>query len=461
MSLEKLVYNQYHVAYTPDGNPIILTMDGVGITYRANDVTRDSGVILRVFSEDLLGDESAQGAFVKRARTLIDLDHDHITRITDTGQHGNSFYYVLRDPGAPTLKEQVEARGPIDLNTALHLCLQLTDALSAVRGQPGLLTRLWPKNLLILPPSGSDPAPLIQIMAVDLIPGVPPLDSPQYLAPEVLRGVQDSTTSALYSIGATLYFMLTGLPPYEFRGSVKDLLLLQDATDPDFSAIPAAAASELIFKLLQRLLHKSPMQRYQSIWELRKGLENCIRFTPGTGTRRIPLPDSEEISRISKGRGSVQPPPPREEPVIPPVPRPMTPPTRSQAPPASRQSEVAESTSSHYLQNELSKAQAHTQRLSLELTRRVQKELELTKQLKAVEARLEEALAGEMALTEESSPEENPVPAPEEEIVGPETHSSEEEPALHEEASFAHSPAPWSGNAPKPPATNERLHPPA
>jgi serine/threonine protein kinase len=352
------LFDHYELEQMASGGLRVLSSDGTGTTHRATDTRTQQPVIIRIFSERLLADAATQRDFVEHAQLLIELDHPNITRIIDTGQFGNQFFYVVQDPRGKTVEELVEASGPLDVGWALRLHLQLFEALMAVRTKPGLLSRVWPRNLMITSEGESS---RINLIAQNLIAPVHPVEQPEFLAPEILAGHADSAQATLYSIGATLYYMLTAKSPYPAGLSVEDLIELKSSSLPDMSVLPPAAPTTL----LRQILESDSRNRPKSLMEWDRALQRFIRFTP-QDTGRIMVP-GEPVSAL--------PPPVAAKPVTPFVVVP--------APPKSPEPEPQPS------DLELEKAKVHTQRLRLELTKRVQKELALTAQLKELEEKLE------------------------------------------------------------------------
>ena len=168
---------------------------------------------------------------------MIELDHPRITRIADTGQYGKQFYYVLEDPGGDTVEALIEANGGLEVSRALRLHLQLSEALLAARTKPGLLSRVWPRNLMI---TGEGMDSRIYVVAQNLVTLTDQLECPEFLAPEVLAGEEETTQASLYSIGSVLYYMLAGKSPY--RGDLSEAALLEAKRElPDMDCLPEGA----------------------------------------------------------------------------------------------------------------------------------------------------------------------------------------------------------------------------
>ena len=367
-------FEHYKVLTDFSGQFIILSSDGSGVTYRARDTRNEKSVILRVFSEELLSDCSVQSDFVKNAKSLIELDHPSITRIVDTGQSMNQFFYVLQDPGGATVQELVERDGPLAVSKTLRLHSKLSEDLIGLRTQSRLPSRVWPRNLIISP---SESTGMI-LVAQNLVTPTVPIECPEYQAPEILAGHHETAQTTLYSIGATLYFMLTGKPPFAAMSQVENLLELKSSQRADVSLLPPSAPITLI----KQLLEPDPRNRPKSLIEWDRALKHFIRFTPNTGAMTV-NPNGTSVSATEPIAASYK---------------------LSKAPSHQElQSFVTDAATSNITQvdSELRKAKVHTQRLSLELTKRVQKELALTEQLEILGAELEQEREALRSLREE------------------------------------------------------------
>ena len=374
-------FDHYALETGVAGNLAALSSDGTGTTHRARDTRTGQQVIVRIFSERLLADNSVQQEFVDHAKLLIELDHPSITRIIDTGQHANQFFYVLEDPRGHTVEEMIEASGPFEVPHALRLHLQLSEALLAVRTKPGLLSRVWPRSLMI---TGDGADAQVHLIAQNLVaPSEEEEEQPEFLAPEILAGHQDTAQASLYSIGATLYYMLTGKPPYPSGLSIEDLLELKSKRLPDMTILPEPSP----FTLLRQVLDAEPRNRPKSLMEWDRALQRFIRFTPvetSTVEASSPVTESPAAQKVE------------------PTPVPFT--TFGTA--ETKTTPIAASVPpTPEPDPELDRAKIHTQRLSVELTKRVQKELALTEQLKTLESELQQERSHVRELTSKQAPQ--------------------------------------------------------
>lgn len=235
---------------------------GMGVVYRARDPHSGRAVALKVLSRDLVDDRAR---FAREVEALATIVHPNVVRHLEHGQTAEGLDFLVMEwlEGAD-LAARLSAR-PLTVDEALTVGLGAARGLAALH-QAGVLHRdVKPANLFLVHDRVDD------VRVMDL--GVARLldrrtrltrtgqlvGTPQYMAPEQLRGSEDLRTD-VYGLGATLFEALTGAPPYS--ADQAGALLVAVATAPVPSA--RAARGELspaLDALLQRMLAKDPADR--------------------------------------------------------------------------------------------------------------------------------------------------------------------------------------------------------
>lgn len=191
---------------------------GQGIVYYAQSAKHNTSVVLKEFVlpvyPDLRVRKKAAERFQAEATMLSRLDHPQIVKFIDLFVEDHRAYVVMESVEGTTLKDLVLAEGPLPESAAIELVLQVAQVLTYLHGQnPPVIHRdVTPDNIML----GADGLPkLIDFsVAQESSFGVTGsvVGKPNYISPEQFRG-KPSVQSDIYSLGATLYFLLVGSDP--------------------------------------------------------------------------------------------------------------------------------------------------------------------------------------------------------------------------------------------------------
>jgi serine/threonine protein kinase len=256
----------------------VLGEGAMGTVYRAKQLSLDRDVAIKVLSPELADDPVFVERFLREAKAVARLNHTNIVSGIDVGEADGLKYFVMEHVDGNTVAFLLRRGGAIDEERALLLAQQVARALDhAYRN--GLVHRdVKPENVLI---SRDGVAKLCDLGLAKLEDHGPAdaarMGTPSYISPEQARGEADvDIRSDLYSLGATLFHMLTGRPP--FAADTPALLLAKHLTEaapsPRTLAPEVSPATETV---VLRLLAKQPSERYQTPAELLKALEETVR----------------------------------------------------------------------------------------------------------------------------------------------------------------------------------------
>ena len=238
---------------------------GMGVVYRARQRELQRTVALKMILGNGISHETAQ-RFLQEARAAAALDHPNVVPIYDIGEIGDRPYFTMALVEGPNLRGHVAALGTVPIPTAVALFAQIVAGVAHAH-QNGIIHRdLKPANVLI----DKDGRPRVtdfglakqtstesQLTVTGQVVG-----TPQYMAPEQARESKDVGPPAdVYSLGAILYFLLTGQPPISGE-SVTDVLIkvVTEAPVPPSQLRPDTPPE--IEALCLRCLAKRPDERY-------------------------------------------------------------------------------------------------------------------------------------------------------------------------------------------------------
>src|SRR6478735_108262 len=207
---------------------------GMATVYLAHDLKHDRDVAIKVLPPDLgaaLGGER----FLSEIRTTARLQHPHILPLLDSGEAGGLLYYVMPLVTGETLRARLERERLLPIQDAVRVAREVADALGYAHGLGVIHRDIKPENIL-LQGGHALVADFGIALAVQSAGGHRmtqtglSLGTPQYMSPEQAMG--DRTIDArtdIYSLGAVLYEMLTGDPP--FTGSTVQAIVAKVITD--------------------------------------------------------------------------------------------------------------------------------------------------------------------------------------------------------------------------------------
>jgi serine/threonine protein kinase/predicted ATPase len=281
-TLEQAVqrFEHYELATGEDGKPVELGRGAMGVTYKAFDVDLHCPVTLKVISAQYLNDESARLRFLREARSAARLRHSNVASVLHLGRTGGSYFYAMEFVEGETLENLIQRSGRLELKMALEITAQVAAGLAAVHKQKLVHRDIKPSNIMVnLEAGNAVTAKIIDLGLAKPAPDAQPAEAalstpgsfagtPEFASPEQFAGVQIDIRSDLYSLGATLWKMLTGQTP--FRGTSAELMY-QHLQAP-LAIGQLARVPQPVVVLLEVLLEKDPARRFQSPTELLKAM---------------------------------------------------------------------------------------------------------------------------------------------------------------------------------------------
>ncbi len=268
---------------------------GMGEVYRATDTKLNRDVALKILPEQFASDTQRMGRFQREAEVLASLDHPNIGQIYGIEEAGQTKALVLQLIEGPTLAERI-AQGPIPVEDALKIALQIAEGLEAAHEKGVIHRDLKPANIKITPEGqvkildfGLAKAMEGEIPATDLSQsptltnaatqaGVI-LGTAAYMSPEQAKGKPVDKRTDIWAFGSVLYEMLTGRRTFEGE-DVADTLASVLKSDPEWKALSAETPSA-VQRLLQRCLIRDVQRRMRDIGDARIAIEEYLEDPSG------------------------------------------------------------------------------------------------------------------------------------------------------------------------------------
>lgn len=278
---------------------------GMARVYRARDLRLNREVAVKILHDDLTRDPGFLSRFEREAQVVAGLAHPNIVPVYDVGDEDGAPYIVMEYIRGRTLKETLEAGGPLGAERAVAIMLPVLDALGYAHRQ-GLIHRdVKPHNILLT----TDGTPrLADFGIVHLVDGSTTrtaaiLGSAQYLSPEQSRGEEATEQSDIYACGIVMYEMLAGRPPFDGGNALAVANQHLNAPPPSLTATVAGVTPELE-RVVGRALAKDPAARYADTAEMQAALR---RLGGSVDSEATAIQSIEGTSLVSLDATSIQP----------------------------------------------------------------------------------------------------------------------------------------------------------
>jgi hypothetical protein len=259
----------------------LLDRGGMGVVYKAVDVELERTVALKIIAPEHTQDATAVARFKAEARLAASLEHPNIVPIHRGGEEHGILYLAMRFVPGTNLREVID-RGPIEFARIGRIVTDVADALDAAHGR-GLVHRdVKPANILVSGPPDHEHVYLTDFGLTkrlgstgDLTQTGSWVGTPDYVAPEQIRGRMVDGRADVYSLGCVLYEMLTGHVAYPKDSDVAKLWA--HVSDPP--PLPRSERRELVEAfdaVVGRATAKDPEDRFASAGELAAAVRRAV-----------------------------------------------------------------------------------------------------------------------------------------------------------------------------------------
>ncbi|HXG61570.1 MAG TPA: serine/threonine-protein kinase, partial [Planctomycetota bacterium] len=240
---------------------------GMGAVYKAIQASVNRVVAIKILHASATRDKTYVARFFQEAHAAGQLSHKNLIAAIDAGASGGLYYFVMEFVTGKSCREIVTTRGVFDEPRALEVALQMAEVLEYIHSHNLVHRDIKPENILITPDGtvklcdlglAKSTAGAEQSLTQEGLT----VGTPYFMSPEQIRGDKDVDIRAdLYSLGATLFYLVTGRHPYEGRSAAETMSLHLNAPVPD-ARRHAPRLSEDFAHVLRKLMAKDRAERY-------------------------------------------------------------------------------------------------------------------------------------------------------------------------------------------------------
>lgn len=259
---------------------------GMGVVYRGHHTRMKRDVAIKVLPAEALDDQDSADRFHREVEAAAKLLHPNIVTAFDAGQHGDAHYLIMELVDGRDLNSVLKEQGPLPVETAIDYIRQTARGLQYAHAQGIVHRDIKPANLLI------DRNGTAKILDLGLASVADSSDSQDqltksgqvmgtidYMAPEQAKDTHSATAqSDIYSLGCTLFRLLTGKPLYEGDTIVNKLLAHANNPIPDLTELRPDVPA-VLNQAFCKMVAKNPAERQETMMMVIEELDTCEQET--------------------------------------------------------------------------------------------------------------------------------------------------------------------------------------
>lgn len=275
---------------------------GMADVYMAKDQKLNRNVAVKVLKREYVDDEKFLKKFQIEAQAVASLTHPNIVNIYDVGAENGVNYIVMELAGGITLKEYIKKKGYLSPQETVDVSIQIASAISHAHNHHIIHRDIKPQNILISEDG------MIKVTDFGIAKAAntntvtstaTAMGSVHYISPEQAKGRFCDEKSDIYSLGITMYEMITGKVPFDHENGVTIALMhLQNDIVPP-SEIKEGIPDSLE-KIILKCVMKKPEERYQTAEELIEDLKLVFQDTSGDYVGFAPAVDDSPTIMVDQ-----------------------------------------------------------------------------------------------------------------------------------------------------------------
>lgn len=281
---------------------------GTAIVFRARDRKLERYVTVKILREEFIDDKEFMGRFRSEALAAAKLSHTNIVRVYDVGQDGNVHFIIMEYVHGDTLKQAIKEKAPFDTKSTINVSLQIAAGIEQAHKNHIIHRDIKPQNVLV----GTDGIVKVTDFGIaraangsTVTTSNTAMGSVHYFSPEQARGGYVDEKSDIYSLGITMFEMVTGQLPFQANTSVAVAMKQINEELPDIRQYnPKVSAS--LEAIIIKATRKKADERYLTIGDMIQALMqarneangNYVQQTPPRARTSSPPPEIQYLSSV-------------------------------------------------------------------------------------------------------------------------------------------------------------------
>ena len=273
---------------------------GMGEVYLAEQLTMHRTVALKILHGKWADDEEFRKRFLLEARAAGKLSHQNLIQVFDVNKYQGLYYFSMEYIDGVTVDDMIRHEGPLNVETIIDLIMQVCQALKYLQIHDIVHRDIKPANIMVTKDRQvklGDFGFIQSVFDAELMQEGTTIGTPDYISPEQARGERNlDVRSDIYSLGATLFHMLTGKTL--FSGSCSKVMRDHiETVPPKIEDLRKDLPKDLV-RIVRKMMEKLPIDRYQSPDEIIKDLE-MLKIDVAADGGQIPTSRSQILNVIT------------------------------------------------------------------------------------------------------------------------------------------------------------------
>lgn len=280
---------------------------GMADVYKARCHKLNRLVAIKVLKEEFCKDKKFVAKFRIEAQSAACLTHPNIVGIYDVGEEGDVHYIVMEYVEGITLKDYITRKGKLEVKETIGISIQVAQGIAAAHEQHIIHRDIKPQNIIISKEGKIKVTDfgIARAITDDTTAMYGAMGSVHYISPEQARGGYCDERSDIYSLGITMYEMITGRVPFDGDSTVAVALShINEAMTPPSQVVPGipVALEQIVFKCTQKKQDRRYLSCSEVIADLRKALvtpnENFVKEVPLMNDNPTVMISDRDVTKI-------------------------------------------------------------------------------------------------------------------------------------------------------------------